>query len=146
MTKQVVDPDTGELLFAEGQEPTEAKLVSTLPAVLDLQRRSKKLGSVYSDAKAPYLAHLLKNGERELRDGETGTTVTLQQPMGEECDVATMADNDPQALLDAARRGLVRLDVPGFKRQQETFRAGAIIAQYISPKPMTARVVIQKEQ
>lgn len=146
MTKQVVDPDTGELLFAEGEEPSEAKLVSILPAILDLQRRSKKLGSAYSDAKEPYLAHLIKNGEKALRDGETGTTALLQQPTGEECDVATMAKNDPDAVLEAARRGLVRLDIKGFQRQKETFQEGAIIDRYISLKPMTARLVIQQER
>ncbi len=147
MTKQtMVDPETGELLFSEGEEFSESRLVAMLHQVYDLGRRSKSLGDAYSTAKKPYLEFLLKNGEKALRDGETGTSAVLQEPMGEECDVATLAEEMPGALIEAAKRGLLRLDVVGFKRQKETFQYGESIARYVYPKPMTARVVIQKER
>lgn len=142
-TLHEVSLETGEIV---GEEFTEQQLVAMLGGLYQLGKEARANTKAYNSAKQPVGDWLQKHPGQELRDGETQTVARYKSGGFEELlDAATMAENAPDAVLELARRGLLRLDMPGFKRQEETFREGAVARRFIYKEPRTERLLIEKE-
>lgn len=146
MVEQIADPETGEIFMATGQEMDAKRLEQMLSSVYDLRRRRDALAKTFDAVKKAFTEYLHEHPGEDLRDGETGTVARLTWPKGETVDVITLAKDHPEVLTTLAEMGLLTVDLTAFKRAEEKFKDGVTVRGYVMPKPLTARLMIEKER
>ena len=145
---RLIDKTTGEFTDApEGEAFTEERLVRVLPGLLELKYVKRDSAEYYKTALKLLEDWLLDNPGQCLRNGEQGIVARWVEGGADEVlDVMNMAVAEPDALLELAKAGLLKLDVTAFKAQREKLQAGAVAERFIYSKPRTGHVDVSKEQ
>ena len=84
-----------------------------------------------------------------IRDGESKVTAQIGSGGEEEhLDFANLLE-DPlgaSVVMDLARRGLLRLDTQGFKRQEAEHQHGATVRRFIYKTPRSQRLMLTEDR